>query len=203
MIKYYKIPEWHDLHAKYYNYLKNREKTKQMVIWFMKKHDLRSGLIQVKEEIKLKKRNKVQEEVVCQCFMISDKDPNILKRDVEKLGVSLTRPTKDNFYPLRINSPIYHDWVDMLKKNDNFKILDIPCVKEYVIIDNKKEKKDVGTFNKLFVNKDDDLYLRIESKNNFIANEDFIEITEKQASLYFTKEQMEKNKSNRQKNKGY
>lgn len=197
MIKFYKIPDWHDIYALYENYLKNREKTKMLVLKFMKKYNLHSSYVIVGYDIKkgMKKGEQTLEEVPF--FRFKDNDPKIEERDKRTLnhinrklieknksrsGDAYVKKDSDDFYGIRKNSAVMTEWISLLRNYDNFKILDVPSIMSYLIF-NEKDK--TVRIQKVFEKHGDDLYLGIISNRDFIVSNDFIEIDEKKASEYF------------------
>lgn len=198
MMKFYKIPDWHDIYALYENYLKNREKTKMLVLKFMKKYNLHSSYVMVGYDIKkgMKKGEQTLEEVPF--FRFKDNDPKIEERDKRTLNRANKKVGKEymkhrdndayvkkdsnSFYGIRKNSPIMIEWTSLLRSYDNFKILDVPNIMSYLIF-NEKDK--TVRIQKVFEKHGDDLYLCIICNRDFIVSEDFIEIKEKKASEYF------------------
>ena len=193
MIKYYKIPKWHIVYAKYNQYLENRKRTAELAFLFMSRNRLYSGLIKAGEERKVKKKGEEWCEVSSPYFMISDKDPMVLEHDRRVLGTAALIPTKDNYYPIRRNSKFMEDWMNILKENDNFKVLSIPDLSEYIILSGKvyknaHELKAQSKKRKLALNRGaatttfhkdgEDVYVRIEAPQDIKTNGDFIECPE-------------------------
>ena len=173
-VKVYKIPSWHILYAKYDAYLKNRKQTFDLVLNFMRSHNLYSGLIKVgeTEDTKMVKGERIK--AMTPFFMFSDHNKAIVEHDLKVLGTDVLKKVKDGFYTIRRGSKTYNDWVNTLKVHDNFKVLDIPDISEYVLIHGKNDQ-DRGKIAKLFYTEGDDLYLYLECKFDFDVTDDFIE----------------------------
>lgn len=194
MVKFYKIPDWHELYALYENYLKNRAKTKILVIKFMKKHGLNCSYVKVGYDIRqgMKKGEQILEDTPF--FKFKDNDPKVEESDKRKLyklnsklkndnltrcGVPYTIKDNEGFYGLRKNTPFMKVWEMLLVKNDNFQMIEVPDVLPYIIFNGR------GRVQKLFEKHNEDLYLCLISSRDFIVSKDLIEITEKKASEYF------------------
>lgn len=176
-IKIYKIPDWCILYAKYTQYLKNRDKTKDIILGFMREEGLYCGLIKTGWDEKItKNKDGNYESIRYPYFMISDNDIEVVNHDKEKLGQQLRSP-KHGYYPLRKNSAIMKRWMDRLTANDNFQILDVPSVMEYVVLHNAKKVKagQREMYSRAFAMEGDDLYLRIQSQHPFEVSSEFIE----------------------------
>lgn len=173
-VKVYKIPSWHILYAKYDAYLRNRQKTSELLLNFMRSHNLYSGLIKVgeTEDTKMVKGESIK--AMTPFFMFSDKDKAVIEHDLKVLGTDVLKHVKDGFYTIRRGSKTYNDWLNMLKANDNFKVLDVPDISEYVLIHGKNDQ-DRGKITKLFYMEGEDLYLRLECRFDFDVTDDFIE----------------------------
>ena len=183
MIKYYKIPKWHIVYAKYDQYIQNRKRTAELAFQFMRKHNLFCGLIRAGETEKIKRKGDDYIQVINPYFMISDKDSRIIEHDKRILGVSLLKPTNDGYYPIRLNSPEMGDWKKILKDNENFKVLSIPDISEYVALLGKR-KGAKGYAKTDFYKDHEDLYVRISTLHEKMeVHEDFIECPE--AEGYF------------------
>ena len=201
MIKYYKIPKWHIVYAKYNQYLENRKRTAELAFMFMRKHGLYSGLIKAGEDKKVKKVGDDWVETSLPYFMISDPDPLVLEHDRKILGTASLVPTRDKYYPIRRNSKFMEDWRAILKENDNFKVLSIPDLSEYIILTGKvyknahkmKEQSEKGKLalnrgcaTTMFHKDGEDVYVKVEAPQTIETNGDFIECPE--ASKYFEEE---------------
>lgn len=180
-VKIFKVPDWSVLYAKYTQYLKNRKKTSEIVLSFMRENGLYCGLVKTGWEEKIKKKGDKYELVKYPYFLISDNDPDIIKHDLEKLGNSARRRIGE-YYPLRKNSEIMHKWVNKLKANDNFQILDVPSTEGYVVL-HDAEKTNVRMRNlylRSFAMEGNDLYLRIQSQHPFDVSDELIEVKGKE-----------------------
>lgn len=178
--KIYKIPDWHILYAKYDQYLKNSVKAKSLILSFMQKHNLYSGLVKIGNETinTMNKGKKVT--MISPYFMFNDKDPDILDHDIKLIGDQVIK--KNGYYSLRRKGSLMKEWKEILKKNDNFQILDIPNISEYIAVKKDDTEHTEGYSNvvRTFAKEGDDLYLKIVSYYPIKVVDDFIEVEGKE-----------------------
>lgn len=178
-IAIYKIPKDHELYESYQKYLKNRHELSGIVFQFMRENNLFSGQVMAgyKEEIVKKGDQYVTEKNMY--FMISDKDPDILKHDLSILKDSLKKEN-NGFYPLKLRSKYMEKWIETMKKK-NFKIQNLPSIKEYIEL---KEENVYSTLKNRYWHsyamEGEDLYLRVQSAHSFTLDERFKKTTGKE-----------------------
>ena len=165
MQKAYKIPSWHQLHSDYFRYLENTKQAIKLLKDFREKEDIRCELVLPYTDSRTGKSS---------LKIATTKDYKRIVHDKKKFGTDLKKPDGNGFYGIRLNSKLYAEWQEILKQNDNFKILSEPKIAQYIGINNKG--KDLGKFEREFLVDDKDLYLYIDCPYDFIVVDDFIEI---------------------------
>lgn len=179
-VKIYEVPKSHSIYKEYMEYLDNRSKTSELAFQFMRRNGLFSGMIKTGYEKKENRRNRRYDTIETLYFHIYDKDPAILQHDIDKLGLSVLKKPIDGYYGIRKNSTIMQDWKNTLMYNNDFKIMDVPSIKDYVTLhDTKTSVFKRNTFAKSFVMHKKKLYVRIESEHKFDAYE-FEEVQHKE-----------------------
>lgn len=161
----FKIPSWHRLYSDYFRYLNNTQQAIKLLKEFRKEQDIQCELILPYTDSRTQKQS---------LKIATTKDYRRIAHDKKKFGTDLKKPDSQGFYGIRLNSKLCQSWLDILKANDNFKILDEPKIAEYIGINNKG--KDLGKFEREFLVDDKDLYLSIKCEYKFIVVDDFIEI---------------------------
>ena len=165
MIKAFKIPKWHELYSEYFRYLENTKDTIRILTDFRKRHKIKCELVLAG----------VDERTQKPYIMIgTHKDVKRVVADKKRFGTDLLKPNLRGMYSFRKNGKVYQDWLETLKKEDNFKILAEPKILDYIAFDN--DGKDLGEFEKEYLVYDKDLYMLITSEKDFVVDEDFIEI---------------------------
>lgn len=165
MERRYKIPSWHELYSDYFRYLENSKKTLEILTKFRKKHDIKCELMSAGTN------ERTGQPYLC---IGTHKDYKRIAADKKKFGTALLKPNRDGLYGLRKNGTLYRDWLETLKNEDNFKVLDEPRISKYIAIDNKG--KDLGEFEREFSVVDKDLFVTIRSDQKFMVTDDFIEV---------------------------
>lgn len=179
-IKIFKVPDWCVLYAKYNQYLDNRRKTSEIVLGFMRENGLFCGLVKTGWDEKIVEKKGECEVEKFPYFMISDKDPDVLKHDLDKLGTS-ARARQGDYYPIRKNSDIMRKWVNTLKAHDNFQILDVPSISDYIVLrEGKTYKRMKDMYSRAFAKEGDALYLRVQSQHPFDVSDELIEVQGKE-----------------------
>lgn len=177
--KYYKVPDWHIVYSKYLTYLSNRQKAAQLILTFMREHNLFSGLVKTGISEKIVERKgefKVQRTPF---FMFTDKDAEIFERDLKTIGYTYSNVRADGFCQIRAASPLMKDWLKMCEKNDNFRVLEQPDITDYILMESS------GKIEKQYSMVDRELYVRVTCTSEFEMKGDFIEIEENEGRKYF------------------
>lgn len=165
MERTFKIPRWHELYSDYFRYLQNVEDTKRILTKFRNEHDIKCEWFVAGTE------ERTGKPFLC---IGTHVDVERIIHDKKKFGTDLLKPDKHGRYAIRKNSALYKDWLETLRYEDNFKVLDEPRISKYLAIDNKG--KDLGEFEREFLVHNKELYVNVKTENKFIMTDDFIEI---------------------------
>lgn len=165
MERTFKIPRWHELYSDYFRYLQNLEDTKRILTKFRNEHDIKCEWFAAGTEERTGKPF---------LYIGTHVDVQRIIHDKKKFGTDLLKPDKHGRYAIRKNSALYKDWLETLRYEDNFKVLDEPRISKYLAIDNKG--KDLGEFEREFLVHNKELYVNVKTENKFIMTDDFIEI---------------------------
>lgn len=165
MERTFKIPRWHELYSDYFRYLQNLEDTKRILTKFRNEHGIQCEWFTAGIHERTGKSF---------LYIGTHVDVERIIHDKKKFGTDLLKPDKHGRYAVRKNSNLYKDWLETLRYEDNFKVLDEPRISKYLAIDNKG--KDLGEFEREFLVHNKELYVNVKTENKFIMTDDFIEI---------------------------